>query len=187
MKQGGYLCTRALHKYITKVWADENVPQQWKDANVVTIYKNKGDKAVCGNSRGISLLAVAGKVLAKVMLQRLIRNTTESILPESQCGFRKSRSTVDMIFTARQLQEKCREQHQDLFMAFVDFSKAFDTVQRELLWEVLIRFGCPKKFVNIQPISCWNDCSGDHRRTRVFPLPCTYRSKAGVCISTSTF
>ncbi|KAI4825265.1 hypothetical protein KUCAC02_020952, partial [Chaenocephalus aceratus] len=59
LKQGGYLCTRALHKYITKVWADENVPQQWRDANVVTIYKNKGDKAVCGNSRGISLLAVA--------------------------------------------------------------------------------------------------------------------------------
>ncbi|KAI4807948.1 hypothetical protein KUCAC02_027720, partial [Chaenocephalus aceratus] len=58
LKQGGYLCTRALHKYITEVWADEIVPQQWRDANVVTIYKNKGDKAVCGNSRGISLLAV---------------------------------------------------------------------------------------------------------------------------------
>ncbi|XP_034071876.1 LOW QUALITY PROTEIN: uncharacterized protein LOC117545945 [Gymnodraco acuticeps] len=153
LKQVGYLCTRALHKYITKVWADENVPQQWKDANVVAIYKNKGDKAVCGNSRGISLLAV----LAKVMLHRLIRNTTESILPESQCGFRKSRSTVDMIFTARQLQEKCREQHQDLFMAFVDLSKAFDTVQRERLWEVLIRFGCPKKFVNI--LRQFHDCS----------------------------
>ena len=149
LKQGGYLGMRALHGYITKVWAEENVPQQWRDANVVTIYKNKGDKAVCGNSRGISLLAAAGKVLAKVMLQRLINNITESILPESQCGFRKSRSTVDMIFTARQLQEKAREQHQDLFMAFVDLSKAFDTVQRELLWKVLLRFGCPKKFVNI--------------------------------------
>ena len=148
LRNGGYLCTRTLHKYITKVWADENVPQQWRDANVVTIYKNKGDRAVCGNSRGISLLAVAGKVLAKVMLQRLI-NVTESILPESQCGFRKNRGTVDMIFTARQLQEKCREQHQDLFMAFVDLSKAFDTVQRPLLWDILLRFGCPRKFTNI--------------------------------------
>ncbi len=54
-----------------------------------------------------------------------------------------------MIFTARQLQEKCREQHQDMFMAFVDLSKAFATVQRELLWDVLLRFGCPNKFVNI--------------------------------------
>ncbi|KAI4828188.1 hypothetical protein KUCAC02_022300 [Chaenocephalus aceratus] len=58
LKQGDYLCTRALHKYITKVWADENVPQQWKYANVVAIYKNKGDKAVCGNNRGNSLSLV---------------------------------------------------------------------------------------------------------------------------------
>ncbi len=54
-----------------------------------------------------------------------------------------------MIFTARQLQEKCREQHQDMFMALVYLSKAFDTVQRELLWDVLLRFGYPNKFVNI--------------------------------------
>ena len=67
LKQGGYLCTRTLDHYITKVWADENIPQQWRDASIVTIFKNKGDKAVCGNQRGI---------LAKVMLQRLINNIT---------------------------------------------------------------------------------------------------------------
>ncbi len=133
------------HRYITQAWTDENIPQQWRDANIAVIYKNKGDKAICSNSRGISLLAVGGKVLAKVKPQRLINNITESKLPKSQCGFRKNRSTIDMIFTARQLQEKCREQHQDMFMAFVDLSKAFDTVQRELLWDVLLRFGCPNK------------------------------------------
>ena len=55
LKQGGYLCTRTLHQYITTVWTEENIPQQWKDTSIVTIYKNK---AICGNSRGISLLAV---------------------------------------------------------------------------------------------------------------------------------
>ena len=54
-----------------------------------------------------------------------------------------------MIFTARQLQEKCCEQQQDLFMALVDFFKAFDTVSKELLWGILLKFGCPDKFVNI--------------------------------------
>ncbi len=116
------MCT--LYWYITQAWTDENIPQQWRDANIAVIYKNKGDKAICGNSRGISLLSVGGKVLVKVMLQRLINNITESMLPESQCGFRKNRRTIDMIFTARQLQEKCREKHQDMFMAFVDLSKA---------------------------------------------------------------
>lgn len=108
----------------------------------------KCDKSIFGNSRGISLLSVAGKVLAKAMLQRLINNITELMLPESQCGFRKNRSMCDMIFTARQLQEKCRE-HQDLFMAFIVLSKASDTLNRELPWRVLTKFGCPAKFVSI--------------------------------------
>ncbi|KAM3622945.1 uncharacterized protein V6R79_005228 [Siganus canaliculatus] len=54
-----------------------------------------------------------------------------------------------MIFTKRQLQEKCREQHKDLFVAFIDLSKVLDTMNRELLWSVLVKFGCPAKFVNI--------------------------------------
>lgn len=53
-----------------------------------------------------------GLDLAEVLLQRLISNITESMLPELQCRFRKNR--INMIFTARQLQEKCREQNQDL-------------------------------------------------------------------------
>ena len=57
------------------------------------------------------------------------------LLPESQCGFRKNRGTIDMIFTARQLQEKCQEQNVDLYMTFVDLTKAFDTVSREGLWK----------------------------------------------------
>lgn len=54
-----------------------------------------------------------------------------------------------MIFTLRQLQEKAVEQHQSLFVVFVDFSKAFDTVDRETLWKVLQIYGCPEKLVNI--------------------------------------
>ena len=54
-----------------------------------------------------------------------------------------------MIFVARQLQEKCREQRMDLCVAFIDLSKAFDTVNREMLWEIMRRAGCPTKFTNI--------------------------------------
>ena len=56
------------------------------------------------------------------------------LLPENQCGFRGGRGTVDMIFVARQLQEKCQEQYDDLFITFIDLSKAFDTVCRDGLW-----------------------------------------------------
>ncbi len=54
-----------------------------------------------------------------------------------------------MICVSRLLQEKCREQHQQLFFAFVDLTKAFDSVNREALWCLLRRFGCPQKFINI--------------------------------------
>ena len=52
-----------------------------------------------------------------------------------------------MIFTARQLQEKCQEQNVDLYMTFVDLTKAFDTVSHEGLWKIMAKFGCPAKFI----------------------------------------
>ena len=52
-----------------------------------------------------------------------------------------------MIFTARQLQEKCQEQNVNLYMTFVDLTKAFDTVSREGLWKIMAKFGCSAKFI----------------------------------------
>ncbi|XP_076442022.1 uncharacterized protein LOC143281001 [Babylonia areolata] len=73
----------------------------------------------------------------------------EENLPESQCGFRANRGTTDMIFVLRQLQEKCREQNMGLYAAFVDLTKAFDTVCRDGLWKVLTKLGCPPKFLAV--------------------------------------
>ena len=132
-KHGGQYMLHRLHQFITTAWTSKQLPQQWKDANIVTIFKRKGDKTLCDNYRGISLLSVAGKVLARVMLYRLLNHVVDVVVPESQCGFRRQRSTTYMIFVARLLQEKCREQHRDLFLAFIDLTKAFDTVNRDLL------------------------------------------------------
>ena len=54
-----------------------------------------------------------------------------------------------MIFVLRQLQEKCTEQNMGLYAAFIDLTKAFDTVSREGLWKVLMKLGCPPKFLEI--------------------------------------
>ena len=54
-----------------------------------------------------------------------------------------------MIFSLRQLQEKCNEHNKDLYVAFIDLAKAFDTVNRELLWQILERFGTPPKFLTV--------------------------------------
>ena len=146
---GGEAMVQCLHSFAVAAFNSGNIPQQWKDADIISIYKKKGDRSICGNSRGISLLSCGGKVIAKILLTRLIEAISEHVLPESQCGFRRDRGTVDMVFVARLLQEKCIEQHQNLYMVFVDLTKAFDTVNRELLWEVLKRFGCPPRFLAV--------------------------------------
>jgi len=56
---------------------------------------------------------------------------------------------MNMIFTAWQLQEKCHEQQRELYAVFIDLTKAFDSVDRSALWEVLLRIGCPPDFVSI--------------------------------------
>ena len=81
------------------------------------------------------------------MLTHLLEHVVDLVLPECQCGFWRGRSTIGMIFVARQLKEKCREQHQDLYMAFVDLTSAFDPVNRDLLWNIQHTFGCPPTFI----------------------------------------
>ena len=54
-----------------------------------------------------------------------------------------------MIFCLRQLHEKCIEQDRPLYMVYVDFSKAFDTVGRTELWQLLKKYGCPEKFTTM--------------------------------------
>ena len=123
-KVGGPATMQRLTEIFQTMWNRGQVPQQLKDAHVVHIYKRKGNRQSCDNHRGISLLSVAGKILARVLLNRLLQHLEQGLLPESQCGFRAGRGTADMIFAARQLQEKCQEQHSDLFMTFVDLTKA---------------------------------------------------------------
>ena len=85
-----------------------------KDALIVFLYKNKGSKANCRNCRGISILSITRKILAQVILNWLII-MSEANLPEAQCGFHPGGSTVNMIFSVRQAQEKCIELNLDLY------------------------------------------------------------------------
>ena len=130
------------------MWRKEAIPKTFKDATIIHLFKRKGNIQVCDNHRGIFVLSIAGKILARVLLNRLNEHLEWSgLLPERQCGFRKNRGTIDMIFTARQLQEKCQKQNVDLYTTFVDLTKAFDTVSREGLWKIMAKFGCPAKFI----------------------------------------
>ena len=95
-------------------------------------------------------MAHAGKVLLKAVATRLsayceVRN----LLPEEQYGFRPHRSTTDMMFAVRRLQELGRKARVPLFLCFIDLQKAYDSVDRTLLWQVLARFGTPPQMIEV--------------------------------------
>ena len=148
-KCGGDALVERLTELFKLIWEKQVLPQDFKDASIVHLYKKKGNRQACDNHRGISLLSIAGKILARILLNRLNVHLEKGYLPESQCGFRANRGTVDMIFAARQLQEKCMEKRVALYTTFVDLTKAFDTVSREGLWQIMAKFGCPDIFISI--------------------------------------
>ena len=105
------------------VWHQREVPQRWRDAVIKVLHKK--DRTECGNYRGISLVAHAGRVLLKIVATRLSAYCeARNLLPEEQCGFRPHRSTTDMMFAVRRLQELGRKARVPLFLCFIDLQKA---------------------------------------------------------------
>ena len=145
------VCSDDLLKYLldlfTSVWDAGCVPQEWRDASLVPVPK-KGDLSLCDNWRGISLLDVVGKVLAKV-IQQCLQTIVEEEVADSQCCFRCNRGCNDMIFCARQLIEKAVEHYTNAFLLFVDLRKAYDSVPKEAMWMILSKYGIPEKLISI--------------------------------------
>ena len=136
-----------LHRLTTLIWREGKVPQQWKDAVIIVLHQ-KGDKTECRNYRGISFVSQAGKVLLKAVARRLSAcREAKGLLPEEQYGFRPDRS--DMMVAVCRLQEIGRKAGLSLFMYFIDLQKAYGSVDRTLLWQVLTRIGVPPQMIAV--------------------------------------
>ena len=125
------------------------MPQQWKDAIIMVLHKKK-DRTEGGSYRGILLVAHAGKILLKIIARRLSEYWEHvGILPEEQSDFRSNRSTAEMKFVIRRLQELARKKRIPLDVCFIDLTKAYNSVDRPLLWTVLARFGVPQYMISV--------------------------------------
>ena len=96
---------RRLLDIDVRIWKGGEVPLQWKYTIIMVLHKKK-DRTECGNYRGISLVAHAGKILLKIIARRLSAYYERvGILPEEQSGFRPNRSTTDMMIVICRLQD----------------------------------------------------------------------------------
>ena len=121
------------------VWHQRKVPQRWRDAVIKVLHKN--DRTECGNYRGISLVAHAGKALLKVVATRLSPYCeAKELLPEEQCGFHQYRSTTDMMFTVRRPQELGGKARESLFLCFIDLHTSYDYVGRTLRCSLALEY-----------------------------------------------
>nr|KAG5694836.1 hypothetical protein BaRGS_019213 [Batillaria attramentaria] len=136
-----------LHSLFSKIWEKEEVPAQWKEGIVIKLPK-KGDLRDCSNYRGIMLLSVPGKVLNRILLERM-REAVDPMLRDQQAGFRRNRSCADQIASLRIIVEQSLEWNSPLYINFIDYEKAFDSVDREALWKLLRHYGVPGKIISL--------------------------------------
>lgn len=187
LRYGGEELHTQVWELFVRMWELRRVPNDFLVSRISTLYKSKGDRSDCDSYRGISLLSVCGKVFARILLNRLM-TLSEQFLPETQFGFRPDRGTCEAIFAIRQLQEKSREQGQNLYLCFVDLEKAFDSVPREALWLVLQKVGCTEDFVELLRLLHDNmQCcvTVDGEQSNFFPVTCGV--KQGCVIAPTLF
>ena len=120
-------------------------PAEFRGSIYVPIYR-KGDKVDCKNYRTIALIPHASKIVLGIIHQRIL-SYYEQELSETQAGFRKDNGTRDQIMNMRLICEKPIEHNKNVYCCFIDYSKAFDCVDFELMWRTLLSFGIPKYIV----------------------------------------
>lgn len=140
-----------LKKLFNKIFDTGQFPSRWVDAILVPLFK-KGDKNKEDNYRGISLLSIPSKILTAILNKRLYTwAERESKIPEEQAGFRRNYSTMDHIFTLYNMAGNYLygRKRGKLYVAFIDYRKAFDSVNRDKLFEILKKQGVSTKMIRI--------------------------------------
>ena len=145
LKAAGEEDNQVLTGICQRIWATKTWPNEWKRSVYVTIPR-KGDSRECANNRTIALIPHASKVLLKIIPKRL-EPFLERELPEEQAGFRHGRGCRDQIANMRWLMEKTIERQQDLYICFIDYKKAFDNVDHNILWKELRHLGVPEHLI----------------------------------------
>ena len=137
-------------KLFNKLLQSRTFPEEWSVGVIVVLFKG-GDEADLKNYRGITLLSIFGKFFLGGLFERLNNVVSNfEILEQNQIGFRKGYQTSDHIFTLREIIENyVRNNKGPLYVCFVDFQKAFDSVDHKPLLQQLVTYGIKSNFLKV--------------------------------------
>jgi len=169
-----------LQPLFNTIWDRRKIPDDWNEGIIIKIPK-KGALSECSNMRGITLLSTPSKILAKVIMKRLLL-AVDLKLREEQAGFRRGRGCIDHVCTLRNIIEQSTEWQRTLYVNFVYFAKAFDSVHQHRLWKILRAYGIPSHIAEFMKsfYDNFTCCVGDGDI-------CPHWCKAGVCHVHITF
>ena len=129
-----------------RLWETERWPKVWKK-ELVKVFK-KGALHKYNNRRGVTFTTFINKIFCRMLLER-IKKGVDKKLRKKQAGFQPNRSTTEQIFSLRNILEQANECRAGLYAHFLDFEKAFNSVHRESLWNIMRSYGIPDKMVRV--------------------------------------
>ena len=124
---------------------NQNPIDRWTKGCILPFPK-KGDLGLAKNYRGITLTSIAAKIY-NALLRNRIEPKIDNILRKNQNGFRRNRSTTSQILTIRRILEGVRAKNLQATLIFVDFTKAYDSIHRGKMEQILLAYGIPKETV----------------------------------------
>ena len=147
LKAGGEPLIKALLHLFNQILTTGKVPKQFKEALIVVIYK-KNSRLECGNYRPISLLSHIYKTFISIIASR-VKHDLYSSFPASQAAYQPGRGTIEQVIALEQIIEKSIEFNNPVHIAFIDFTKAFDSIKLDRLWKLLEKTNVNKKYINL--------------------------------------
>ena len=131
---------KVLYSICQQIWKTQQWPQE-KRSVFIPIPK-KGNAKECSNYHTIALISHTRKVMLKI-LQARFQQYVNREFPDVQAGFRKGRGTRHQIANICWIIKKAREFQKNIYFCFIDYAKAFDSMDHNKLWKILQEMGIP--------------------------------------------
>lgn len=139
-----YLIKPLTHMF-NQILRTSYTPRQWSESDIILLYK-KGDPNNINNYRPISLLPSLYKLFSSI-IEKKLKEKTEKYQPIEQAGFRRGFSTIDHIHSLEMLIEKYQEFKRPIYIVFIDYQKAFDSLFHSAIWKTLLSQGVPLDYI----------------------------------------